>query len=269
MADRWNRPHETVGVGVLRIIDDIANRTNLGNAAGVQNRHPVGGLGNHAHIVGDQHDGSAVLPAQAFQECNDLCLNGYIQRRRWFIGDNQAWFGTQCESNDNALAHAAGKLMGIVADTHFGRWNADLPQPVQGAFAGLCRGYVEMGEDGFRELSTNRIERIEAGQGVLENRPDFLAADSSHLFIGQVINAPAAENDFAPGDTTGRVEQSDDGIAGRRFPGTGFADYTQNFTLVDMKGNIVDRGQYSPACGKFDPQVVNFKMRHRLISVSG
>ena len=46
-------------------MDDRRDRADLDDAAGVHHRDPVAGLGDHAHVVRDQHHRRAVLLAQA------------------------------------------------------------------------------------------------------------------------------------------------------------------------------------------------------------
>ncbi len=49
--------------------------------------------------------------------------------------------------------------------------------------------------------------------------------------------------DFSPADSSGRVDQADNGASGEGFSGAGFADYSEHFALGDVEGYLVDREQ--------------------------
>ena len=87
--------------------DDFCDRADLGEAPGIHHSHPVGGLGDHAHIMGDQHHRHAAFPAEPFQERDDLGLHADIERRGGLIGDDEFRFGGQCEGDHDPLTHAA------------------------------------------------------------------------------------------------------------------------------------------------------------------
>ena len=50
---------------------------------------PVGDLGDHAEVVGDQHDRHAELALQLAQQVEDLRLDGDVERGRRLVGDQQ------------------------------------------------------------------------------------------------------------------------------------------------------------------------------------
>ena len=49
-------------------MDHVGDRTDLDDAARVHHRDAIGGLGDDAHVVRDEHHRGAVLAAQALQE---------------------------------------------------------------------------------------------------------------------------------------------------------------------------------------------------------
>ena len=49
----------------------------------------VGGLGDHAHVVGDDDHRHSVLPAQALEQVEDLRLDGHVERRGRLVGDQE------------------------------------------------------------------------------------------------------------------------------------------------------------------------------------
>ena len=53
------RPDEPLGVGVLRVAEQRAHVGLLDDLAGVHDGHPIGHLGHHAQVVGDEDDRGA------------------------------------------------------------------------------------------------------------------------------------------------------------------------------------------------------------------
>ena len=64
------------------------------------------------------------------------------------------------------------------------------------ARASRCRER-QVGANGFGELPADRVERIERGERVLEDRADFAAAHLAHFVIRQIVDAAAAKPDLA------------------------------------------------------------------------
>ena len=75
---------------MLRLLDDVAHRADLGDAAGVHDGDAVGGLGDDAHVVGHQHHRRAVVAAQTLQQGDDLRLDRDVERGRRLVGDDEA-----------------------------------------------------------------------------------------------------------------------------------------------------------------------------------
>ncbi len=99
--------------------------------------------------------------------------------------------------------------------------------------AGLGVGQAGVGLHGFDQLAADGVERVERGQRVLEDRADAPAADLAEWLGRQVVDALAVEADLAAGDAARAFQQADDGGAGQRLAGAGFADDAENFAAVD------------------------------------
>ena len=55
--------------------------------------------------------------------------------------------------------------------------------------------------DGFNQLLTHSIKRVQTGQRVLKNSADAFASDFAHLLIGQIVDTLPFQQDFATFDT--------------------------------------------------------------------
>ena len=115
-------------VRMLRAVDHVGDRPDLDDAPGVHHGDAIGGLGDHAHVVRDQHHRGAVLAAQPLQQLDDLRLDRDVERGRRLVGDDEPRLRRERERDHDALAHAAGELVRIVVDAARRRRNADLLQ---------------------------------------------------------------------------------------------------------------------------------------------
>jgi hypothetical protein len=77
----------------------------------------------------------------------------------------------------------------------------------------------ECGSGSSRRAGAYRIERIERGQRVLEDRADLRAANPAHLLVGQIVDPPPFQADLAAGYPARRLQQADDSASGQRFAG--------------------------------------------------
>ena len=61
-------------------------------------------------------------------------------------------------------------------------------------------GQGQVGQDGLDDLVAHAVERIEAGQGILEHHADPLASDVSECGGRQIVDPLPDKPDFAAGD---------------------------------------------------------------------
>src|SRR5713101_3818974 len=63
-VDARDRPQQALGVGVQRLLEEIGDRRLLRHLGRVHHDHPLGGLRDDAHVVGDEHDRHVELRLQ-------------------------------------------------------------------------------------------------------------------------------------------------------------------------------------------------------------
>src|SRR4051794_16480826 len=223
-----------------RVLHDILHRTDFGDATGIHHRNAVGGLGDHAHVVGDEHHRSTVVAPEALDQRDDLRLHGDVERGGRLVRYDQLRLGADRQRNDYALAHAAGEFVGVAVDALFRRWNADFGEQVDSAAAGGVLGQVQMRSDRLDDLVTDPVERIERGEGILEDHADAFSPDTAHLLRRQIVDAQARQADLTARDAAGWIDQTDHREPGNGFSSAGFADHTQHLALGDVEGDAVD-----------------------------
>ena len=88
-GQRGQRAHQADGVGMLRVLEDLAHRTVLDDAAGIHDRDFVGDFRDDAEIVRDEQERHPRLALEIADEVEDLRLDGHVERRRGLVGDQQ------------------------------------------------------------------------------------------------------------------------------------------------------------------------------------
>ena len=218
---------------MLRAVDHIGDRSDLGNPAGVHHSDAIRGLGDHAHVVRDEHHRRAVVAAEPLQERDDLRLDRYVQCGGRFIGDNEFGIRRERQRDHDALPHAAGELVRIMIEAARGRGDADLGQKITRALVRRRGCQVEMRHDRLDELAADRIQRVERSQRILEYRADFASTDPAHGFGREFVYAPTVEPDFTGADSSRWVDEPDDRRTGERFAGARFPNHPQHFAGRD------------------------------------
>jgi hypothetical protein len=78
----------------------------IDHLAGIHHGHRCA-ISHHAHVVRDQHQRHAAVFLQAAQQVENLRLDGDIQRRGGFVGNQQLGVAGNGHGDHHALAHAA------------------------------------------------------------------------------------------------------------------------------------------------------------------
>ena len=121
----------------------------------------------------------------------------------------------------------------------------------------------QMGLDRLGQLPADGVERVQRRQRVLEDGADAPAADAAHPVGRHGVEALILQGDAAAGDAAGGFQQPDDGRAGQRLAGAGFADHAEDFAGLDGEGDLVEGAQGAAAGGEFDGQVLDLQERHQ------
>ena len=166
---------------------------------GIHHGDPVRGLGDDPHVVGHEHDRGAVIPAEALQQADDLRLDGDVEGRGGLVGDDEPGVHGERESDHDALAHAAGELMGELIDAALRRRDADLVEQLDGPQ--LCATFVDgdVGADSLDELLAHRVQRVQRCQRILKHHGDLIAPQPPHLLVAEIVNAASVRTISVPG----------------------------------------------------------------------
>jgi len=106
---------ERLRVGVLRVCVQLQAVGQLHRAAQVHDHHAAGNILDHGKVVGDEEVGQAHLPLQVLQQIDHLRLDGHVQRRDRLVAHDESGLDHEAPGDADALALAAGELMGEAA----------------------------------------------------------------------------------------------------------------------------------------------------------
>jgi len=182
---RGYRVQKSTGVGVRRSMENFALRSQFHEIAGIHHRDAVGDLGNDREVMRNKEHGQAKLGSQFGEELENLRLHGDIESGGGFIGNQQHGTIHYCHRDHDALAHASGELIRVIAGTKsrvrdrycFHRRHGVIP-----SFP-LCD--IGMHCDGLGDLFANSHHWIQRSHGLLKNHGYLRSAQASHLFVGK------------------------------------------------------------------------------------
>ncbi len=204
-------------------------------------RDAVRRLGDHAHVVGDQHHGRAVVSAEVLQQRDDLRLHGDVKRRGRLVGDRPVPARRRAPGRSRR-AGACRRRTG--ADRRRCAFSgAGMPTSFRRSMRAACvpaRSYSgDVGLDRLDQLLADRVERVQrwsAGPGrpCRSRWPRILRISSG----GRLSMRSPFKQDLAAGDAAGRLQQADDGGAGQRLAGAGFAHDAEDLTGGDVEGDV-------------------------------
>src|SRR5262249_54054202 len=76
-------------------------------------------VSNRTQIVRDKKIGQVLFAAQSFEQVHDLRLNGNVESRNRFVGNDEIRIDCESACDADALALTAGKLMRVSLDKTF------------------------------------------------------------------------------------------------------------------------------------------------------
>src|SRR3989338_9197585 len=104
----WNGFEKTTRVRMRGTIEDIVDTALLRKLARIHHNDGRTRLRNDTKVVSDQHHRHAHLILQLLDELENLRLYRHVERRGWFIRDEQTGLTRQCHRDHHALTHATG-----------------------------------------------------------------------------------------------------------------------------------------------------------------
>src|SRR5437870_4329868 len=132
-AELRHRAEQGPRVRVLGGVEQLPDGRLLDDLAGVHHGGLVTHLRDDAQVVRHEDEGHARLALDVLEEVEVLRLDGDVEVRRGLVGDDEAWPSGQRDRADDALAHAAAHLVGVLAHPPRRRGDPHGPEELQHA----------------------------------------------------------------------------------------------------------------------------------------
>ena len=227
--------------------EDLLRRALFDLLAAQHDDDPVGDLGDHRHVVGDEQHRHPDLALEQLDEVEDLGLDGHVERGGGLVGDEECGAAAQRHRDHRALAHAAGELMRVLLELALRLRDAHELEHLQRERTRLGAALLLVQHHRFGDLVPHPEHRVQRGHRLLEDHRDLVAADVAERrgrLLRHVHHAAAAApepdraGDDAPAGGVGEPQQRH----GRdRLPRARFADQRHRLAAVDVEPDAVDR----------------------------
>ena len=184
-------------VGMARLREQRLRRPGLGDAPGIHHRDPVGDVGDHAHVVGDQHDRGAALAGER-GAAGRGSAPGSSRRAPWSARRRSA---PRAADQRRSRSSPAGTCR-RTARTDTGRCRragSEMPTSSQHRAAPSPRGRPLRQPQRLRDLRADRGQRIERGLRLLEDhRRSRRPRSVAHRAFGQRRRCPSPASTIRP-----------------------------------------------------------------------
>jgi len=151
------------------------------------------------------------------------------------VGDQELRAAGERNGDHDALAHAAGQLVRVLARAPARLGDADEAEHLHHALLDALAAEPLMQPQGLGDLAADGEDRIEARHRLLEDHADIVAADLAHGALAELEQVPALETYRAP-DSAGRLRhQPQNGIGRHRLSATALADDRHRLAGLDRE----------------------------------
>ena len=188
-----DRGQQRRGVRVVRPGVDVGLVGDLDDLAQVHHRDAVGDVAHHRQVVGDEHVRQVQLVLQVLQQVHHLGLDGHVERGDRLVGDDQLGLQGQGPGDADALALAAGELVGVAVVVLRGQAH-QRQQVLHGLLHAVGR-LDALDVEGRADDGADGVPRVQRGLRVLEHHLD-VPAQRPQLALAHVRDVAPLEHDL-------------------------------------------------------------------------
>ncbi len=209
--------------------------------------------------MGDEDHRRTVTFLHGGDQLDDTGLDRHVEGGCRLVGDEKARAARKCHGDQDALAHAAGKLVGIFVEQRCAMREVDglkfLQRALAPSFAGAEPDVMKV----FLHLLADTQDGIETGKRLLRNEGDVTAEQLAAFAAAHADQILAVEGERSLRDGETFRQELRYGAADHRFSGAGLTDEPEDLARLERKVEIgEDREPFAPAEG-FDAQAARFK----------
>src|SRR5262249_10192363 len=243
-AQRWEGLQEALRVRMPWLPRELPGRGGLDDLARVHDRDPVRDLQEQREVVRDEEDGEAELALDLPDLLQDLSLHDHVEGGRRLIEDDELWLERERHRDDHALAHPAGQLVGIRAETT--SLEPDELEQVAGASERLAPRHASVGAHHVEELVADAHDLVQSVHRALEDHRDLVPAIATEAVLAHASDVLPAEQDAATGDSCWRPQDLHHRVRDRALSAPRLACETEDLALPDREIDTVDRTHALP-----------------------
>ncbi len=245
---------QCLGVGMLRRGHDLLGRAHLEDATEIHHRHPVGDVPGQAEVVGDDDQRQTQFVAQPQQQGEDLAADRRVKARHRLVGDDDLRVEDERSRDHHPLALPAGQFVWVAQVEALGRTQSRTRESV--GHLGLLALVQAVYPQALGYRLVHGVPWVECSGRVLQ---DQLRTPAVGLQIaGPVRQRLACDIDLARGGPL----QAKNRAGQCRFPGTAFADQSDDLTAADGEVDTVDRACHiTTSDAELDSEVTRFERR--------
>ncbi len=144
---------------MLRVFEQLPQRTSLDDPAVIHHDNLVGHVRNDPQIVGNQQQGHTQFGLQFPDQFENPRLDGDIQRRGRFVGDEQGRVANHRHRDHRALAQATGKFERVHAQRSLWIRETDMLQHSLGQAHAFLITRIAMQEQRLADLVADGMYR--------------------------------------------------------------------------------------------------------------
>ena len=184
-----------------------------------------------------------VASLRRLEHLQDLGLDRDVERGRRLVGDDHVGVVGDGHGDHHALPHAAGELVRERPRPHRRVGDADQVEQFHGARPGGGLADIAVRGDGLGDLVTDRVDRRQGRERVLEDHGDPVAADLRPLLVAAPEQLLALERRRSAHAGRAR-QQAHHGHRADRLARAGLADDAEHLALgqrVAQPADGVDR----------------------------
>src|SRR5262245_50364748 len=230
-----HRRQERLGIRMARVGVELLRRRDLDDLAQVHHCHARRDVLDDREIVRDEEIGEPELRLEILEQVHDLGLDRDVERGHRLVGDDELRIHREGPRDADALALAAGELVGIAAQV-IGQEADRLEQLHHALLALLARRRQLVNDQRLADDRADGHTRVQGRVRVLEDDLHFLAERAQRPLV-ECRHVPPLERDLAGR----RLDQPEDRPAGRRLAAARLAYQPERLAGHDVERHVVDR----------------------------
>ena len=233
-----NGTKQIIGIRVQRVPKELPGRRKLHDSSRIHHRNPVADFRSNSKIMCHHHNAHAKISLQLLQKADDLFLHCDIQGSCRLIRKEKLRSGSKRNSNHRPLPHASGELMRICKKALLCRRNSNHLHHPHCLFFLLLPAHFLL--EGFHNLLSDRLHRIQRCHRLLENHADVSTADFPKLRFRHFPKILSVKQNLSPGYLSGILQNLEQRSAGHTLSAAALSDQTEGLLLPDGKGDLIN-----------------------------